>query len=529
VRALLVGILGVVVGCGPSAPSGDGAGDAGDCPGCVCTPGEAACDGDTSRVCAADGAGWDEEACDAAEGLTCGPDGRCVGACSIEALGESTYGCEFRPTITGNPVGGAFDFAIAVANQGAVATTVTIDGGGLAAAIVVEVPGDAVAVQPLPWRADLKLCDNLDTASAYLGAPTMSAKVAGGAYRVRSTRPVTVYQFNPLQYTDGEHNASTNDASLLYPVNAWGEDHWIVSYQSTSASPSLLAITAAEDDTEVTITTTATTTAAGGAPAFVAGVPQTIALDAGDVLELGAPEDDLTGTRVASDRPIQVIGGSFCTNVPTHLGACDHLEEVMPPVDALGADYAINQPRFPTFPDGKPSTIRIVATAPDTRLTFDPPQDGAATTLAEAGDWIEWSTAESYRVSADAKILVGQLMEAGQAGTLGDPSLSVAVPVGQYRTEYVFHAPITYEANVVDVTAPVDATIELDGFALTDCAPIRETGLALCRAPLDAGPADDGNHRIAGDAPFGISVYGFGIDTSYWYPGGMDLEPLQVE
>jgi hypothetical protein len=33
-------------------------------------------------------------------------------------------------------------------------------------------------------------------------------------------------------------------------------------------------------------------------------------------------------------------------------------------------------------------------------------------------------------------------------------------------------------------------------------------------------------HEITGTQPFGISVYGYGVDTSYWYPGGQNLELL---
>ena len=30
--------------------------------------------------------------------------------------------------------------------------------------------------------------------------------------------------------------------------------------------------------------------------------------------------------------------------------------------------------------------------------------------------------------------------------------------------------------------------------------------------------------RLAGDEPFGVQVYGYGQYTSYWYPGGQNLD-----
>ena len=43
---------------------------------------------------------------------------------------------------------------------------------------------------------------------------------------------------------------------------------------------------------------------------------------------------------------------------------------------------------------------------------------------------------------------------------------------------------------------------------------------------LTAGPGNDGNHNIQGDMAFGITVYGYGQYTSYWYPGGLDLSNI---
>jgi hypothetical protein len=51
--------------------------------------------------------------------------------------------------------------------------------------------------------------------------------------------------------------------------------------------------------------------------------------------------------------------------------------------------------------------------------------------------------------------------------------------------------------------------------------PIGNTGYGVARVTLSN--AGDGNH-MASTVPFGISVYGYGQYTSYWYPGGLNLE-----
>lgn len=246
------------------------------------------------------------------------------------------------------------------------------------------------------------------------------------------------------------------------------------------------------------------------------------------VIELATFAGDFTGSLVDADKPVQVISGHFCANVPNGVGYCDHLEESMFPVDTLGTNYIINAPAVTTLPNGKVENIRIIATSPNTTLTYDPPQTGAPTTIAQAGDFIEIAgNAASFQIIADQKVIVAQYMSGQDAGGgTGDPAMTLAVPVEQFRTEYLFHAPTNYESNYVDVTAPVGATVMLDGAPLS-FTPIGTTGYGLARVyPLGPGPNNDGNHHIQGNMPFGITVYGYGQYTSYWYPGGLDLNTI---
>jgi hypothetical protein len=45
---------------------------------------------------------------------------------------------------------------------------------------------------------------------------------------------------------------------------------------------------------------------------------------------------------------------------------------------------------------------------------------------------------------------------------------------------------------------------------------------------VELDDSGDGNHVVTGTMPFGISVYGYGDDTSYWYPGGLDLDKVDT-
>ncbi len=496
--------------------------------GCTtCVPGTGTCNGNISHACNADGSGYVDYTCDPVQGETCDAmSGVCTGPCAAQALGQSYIGCEYYPTVTGNVVGDAFDFAVAIANASGTPAMVTIEGGALTTPMTVMVPGNNLVVQKLPWQQALKMCNAADTpelpgcSGATMPSPGIVPK---GAYHLRSDTPITVYQFNALEYaiSNGTDFSFSNDASLMLPTNVWRNDYFVAAYPGIGQYPSLLAITATADNTMVTINSKSAAPAGGGVPALAIGTPTAIMLNAGDAVEVATITGDFTGSEVTSSAPVEVIGGHFCTTVD--VGACDHLEESMFGVDTLSSTYIVNAPLAASTPTANMEKVRIIATQANTTLTFDPPQAGAATTIANIGGFVEIENSNSFMVTASAKVLVAQYMEGDDEGE-GDPSLELAVPVEQFRTSYLFNAPISYDSNYVDVTAPTGATVMVDGTIPVTLTNIGTTGYALGRVlNLGAGPNNDGSHNITGSGPFGITVYGYGQYTSYWYAGGLNL------
>jgi hypothetical protein len=500
--------------------------------GCVlCVPGSYSCDENgNSQQCANDGMSFgDAVECDQVQGVTCDENsGTCTGACAPDTLGLSYIGCDYYPTVTANVVATNFHFAVAVANTSDSPANVRIDKGANQVATDTVAPNSVQIIQ-LPWVNELKVNQNAS-----------SAKVADGAYRLRSDQPVTVYQFNPLEYKIGNSSSFTNDASLLLPVNTWTGDYFVASRNSwrfqnnPPAYPGLYAVVASEDGTTVELAPSATggiVKAGGGVAANGTG---TIMLDRGDVLQVFSGDTgvnpsvaDLSGTHVTADKPIQLLGGHMCTFVPYDIGYCDHLEEAIPPFEALAKEYIVTPPLIPTGGNTpKAEMVRIIATTADTTLSYDPPQGGAPTSIANAGDYVEIAqTANDFKITADKKVIVAQYMLGQDAGgNSGDPAMTVAVGVDQYRDNYLFHAPTNYEKNFVNITAPDGANVQLDGQAVNGFVSIGGTGYGVARVQLNNG--GDGNHDVTSNQPVGISVYGYGQYTSFWYPGGLNLEVL---
>jgi hypothetical protein len=504
--------------------------------GCVvCQPNTGTCNGDTSTACKPDGTGMEDVVCDPVQGMTCNAaTGLCDGPCAPVNLGMSYIGCEYFPTVTGNEVANEFDYAVAVSNTSSTPAMVTIEVGALTMPVNFTVAPNSLVVQNLPWVPELKLgtCSESQVLSTGCFPSSNGGIVAGGAYHLRATQPVTVYQFNALEYMLNGDFSYTNDASLLLPTNVLTGNYYVASYPGADDMmgdliPGELAITASQDGTVVMLKSASLTIAGAGVPAFIPGVPQMVMLNQGDVLEvITSGTGDLTGSLVAASKPVQVIGAHYCTTIPNGVAACDHLEESMFPIEALSSKYIVTSPSLPSIPSGKVETIRIIATEAGTTLTYDPPQFFAPTSIAQAGGFVEIAeNFDSFEITSNHKVLVAQYMEGQDAGgDSGDPAMTVAVGLEQYRENYLFHAPVTYVTNYVNVTAPTGAHIMLDNAPLAAATAIGSSGYGVVRAQL----SQTGTHTISGDMPFGISVYGYGDYTSYWYPGGSDVAEIVI-
>jgi IgGFc binding protein len=450
--------------------------------------------------------------------------GTCEDACSDAILGQSNVGCVFYPTVTANLVDSSiFHYGVAVANTSDKPAQVTVTKGAATITTLTVAARSAQVIQ-LPW-------DNTLKGPSSLNAPPMpaSVRVNQGAYKLTATRGVTVFQFNALEYQIGTNFSYTNDASLLLPVNAWTGSYRVASRHHFAGTSGFVAVVAQADGTNVTFAAGPQT---GQVKSGVTGISSTgtgtITMNAGDVVELvtnggtsQSDPNDLTGMLVSSTKPIEVIGGHQCTYVPDTTGYCDHLEESMFPIEALDTQYIVTAPLIAANTP-KVQIVRIIATAANTTLSYDPPQAGAPTAIAAAGGWAELPTSSnSFKVSASAKIMVQQYMTGQDAGgNAGDPAMTSTVPTSQFRTSYLFYAPPSYQTNFVNIVAPTGATVTLDGapVATGSFTAIGATGYTSARLVLASSPS--GFHTITGSLPVGVSVYGYGQYTSYWYPGG---------
>ena len=118
----------------------------------------------------------------------------------------------------------------------------------------------------------------------------------------------------------------TSDAALALPIDTFNTE-FIVSDIAVDRSDALalFLVYAAFDATTVTITPTSNLT--GGQ---AAGVPFDDVLNRGEGYLSEGPRS-LAGSIVSADKPIGMVNGHLCANVPSQFAACDHIYEVAQP------------------------------------------------------------------------------------------------------------------------------------------------------------------------------------------------------
>ncbi len=477
----------------------------------------------------------------------------------------------------------AAQYAVVAANDNDYPVDVTVSKN---AARVGDAPSEQmVATATVPphsaSRIDLPQRE-VDGSMGQNGTYTMNSGtgtfVSPHAYHVVASGPVVVYQFNPII------QQFSNDASTLIPIQAVGSDYIIVGYQTAnpcgnSALPidsipdhSSVTIIPMQDQTHVTVTPSHPITASGGDSGIaIAAVAKngTLTLDLSryDVANLESEQitsanpfdcisqgqdGDFTGTYIHSDKPIVVftsgergIGFGGATNVVyppdwsdsssggnDDICCTDHLEEQLLPVTALGREFAIaRSPIRSTDSTGwvEPDIVRVVATVDGTVVTTNLPAPYDTFTL-NARQQKTFAATTGFTMSANNAIEVATYLVPQhfvKHGYIGDPSQLLMPAAEQYRKDYVFLVPATFQSNYIVLATPVAANIMLDGLPLAMHAGCY-TGPIGMVAGVDyeqiTCPADEGQHTVSADQPFGLSVFGYYNVGSYAFVGGSDVK-----
>jgi hypothetical protein len=230
------------------------------------------------------------------------------------------------------------------------------------------------------------------------------------------------------------------------------------------------------------------------------------------------------------------------------VAACDTGGQQIPPIRALGSEYAAVRYRGRGGGQNESVPWRLVGAVNGTTLTYTPAApSGAPTTLSagqvalfdDPGPFVVASQDAAHPFYASAHMTGGDNFN-GE----GDPEFVNIIPPAQYLDSYVFFTDPTYpETNLVVIRAQGSS-----GFAdvKLDCAGTLTGWTAIgnyeyTRVDLvtgnfqGVGGCANGAHFIQSTAPFGVTVWGWGSAASfpfyseyvsYAYPAGAGVAPV---
>lgn len=311
--------------------------------------------------------------------------------------------------------------------------------------------------------------------------------------RVQTTAPVAVFTSS---VTGG-----SGDATLVYPTPSLGTEFRVATYYNLYQST--LQVVAPNNNTQVTFVLPCASTS--GSPA---NTPINVTLNQGQTYCIAA-NCDLTGTLVTSTRPIQLLTGSYCAQVPSGITYCDAIFNYALPNNYWGTQYV-------TTPSGGRSCqdrYRIVALNNATAVY----RNGTLVSTLNAGQFYEAILSGGNIFTASDKIAISHYpISASSCGNAGDPAMVQLIPTDMWETSYRFatlnHTNIGSHFLTIVARTAGTTSILLNGVPVAGWLPVA-SGTSGYSYVIRSMPT--GEYTLTGDSIFHGVMAGWGSYNSY--------------
>lgn len=444
-------------------------------------------------------------------------------------FGPNNIGTEFYTAFPANWEANARTKYIRFYISAGVATKVDIYALGVFKGSITTIPNEIVTFDLSNLEAQVFVRND--------GVPSPDDQVyPGKAVRIVSQDPIVLYGMNRTEYT--------SDGMLILPVNALGKEYVVAAAASVAGGsqelPSQYMIIAPYDGTVVSVVNPMNT------PNNQEGVTVPILLNKGDVysaMSVGF-SGDLSGARIRANKPIAVTAGQNCTYLPSfEYPYCDHIEEMLTPVESWGTFYQA----VPFQNRTKGDTYRIFAGEPNAEIFVN---GSKVATLSQVGGrsgfgWLEYreENRRPLEFSSNKRIFVAQYNNSQTYDNAGgsDPFYIVLTPVEQYQNELIYTTPgsdfpLNFVNFIGDSLAIAEAEITragtenwqrlmLLGGSLYEF-PTRINGKKYIGVNLSISP---GAYRLRSSGPVAGYIYAGNAFDSYGYPLSVATANLAAE
>ena len=328
---------------------------------------------------------------------------------------------------------------------------------------------------------------------------------------------------------------------LAYPCQDVGGapyEYYVVSTGSAvSSAESEFLLVGCEDNTTITITPTITVSIpvdvqspSSNLQSVSSGSDHQITLNQMQTLLIAKSSSDLTGSKIVSNKPLTVVSGHECGNVPSTQTYCEHLAEHIPPTSTWGQEFLL----VPFGGRNVGQYYKIVSSQSSTTVIRRCNSVTSTQTLTSAGSSFTFFTSSTTYCSvvANKPVLVSQLGIGGGNDNIGDPIISILPSLDQYANRYSFFSLNTTDFNIHQISVSVLAqyyqpsSIRLDGQPIS-CSwnAIYNSGGTVVGYGCTKSVTGGTTHVVSHNNPSGklaVVVYGWnsGTQRGYGYLAG---------
>ncbi|XP_065900860.1 uncharacterized protein [Dysidea avara] len=149
--------------------------------------------------------------------------------------------------------------------------------------------------------------------------------------------------------------------------------------------------------------------------------------------------DDLTGTKIVTDKPVSVLSGHQCGRVPNNVDSCEHLVEQVPPTTSWGRIHYIAP-----LATRRSYSVKIVAAYNSTIVDFYCNNTKESYTIGDGESFNKTLSLQEYcSIYSSKEIIVVQLAH-GQLddGIPGDPTMTLVSSTNHYNSNFHFSTPL---------------------------------------------------------------------------------------
>ena len=349
---------------------------------------------------------------------------------------------------------------------------------------------------------------------------------------VSSDQPIAVSALNRLSASFGEY--------LVLPCH----DYNITKYEYYAVNPrsagwsSQVLLVGCDNETNIIITPSEAVSLPSDTQSSTdqlvnisKGTPHHLVLHQGQSLYFGAPLIDLTGTHIVSNKPLTVISGHECGQVPLGVGYCEHMTQQIPPTITWGKQFLL----VPFEHRQSGQYTKLVTSQTLTTLTIS--CNGSRTNIviinSKGGNYTFFFNSSQYcHIQANKPIIVVLFATGGSLDNRGDPIMILVPPIEQYSCRYDFPTFINIDFVGISVTTtPNDFSpnsILLDGVPLTNWVTILNSSMDIVGYGTKIAITSNTKHTVVhtGNGTLSVLLYGFKQDQGYGLLVGMMLMPI---